>query len=579
MDLNKFLEDAIKRKTPNTKLAKPVKDARFQRAVYTGQDQEYILSRYRTKESKTQVEQRNRITNTRTKHTARQIENVIDQLEVMDKPSIKVINEKEEIARGVTDFIYDECLGQLAFDFVKYYNLTDANAFVVCGVNEYEEIEYRVLEVNNVYDYKTLNKKLKFVVFKSERKIEKNIVYDYSLYHHKGVLLYEDVRGKERPEGSNVVQVDKDRFYTTSTETQMMYAFRLGFKEDMTNNQETTVALGDSASELWTSLIWQGSELDVIDATHGIVKQFAYARRCTYRNKTAQGETSCNQGKLMLNGALTGNKCPNNCVGGLVTHTSNQDIILYEMPKGDADLKDLSKLIHTEFIPDNMLSYKKEYIKEIKEEIIKTMFNSSMVTKDEINKTATKVMADLTGIYATLNQIGNQVTQCFIWMARCASFIKYGVDSDIIHGYTLSLKLDDMFSLADKLKALQESNAPIVLQDAIKMAMVEKQNMASPVFVARYSIWESLKPFSDKNKDEVQQLLSRLPDVFRDKVFYNFFSRIRSKIDSNPNSDKDFYEATQEKRMTLIDNEIDLIINEIKEVTPDHSRVSMEDFE
>lgn len=572
MDYNSFLKVAIERGTQNPKLKKAMEDAKFQKAVYTGLGQEYILDQYRTKESKNQKEQRKRINISRTKHKSRQIENVIDQLEIMSAPSINVINPNKNIEKELNDYVYTECLSQLAFDYVKYYNLTDSMAFATCGVNEFDEIEYKVFEVNNIYDFKVTNKKLKLVVIKSERESSKQIVNDYHLYTDDMILTYENTKGRDQPEGSELVSIKKQSYYVSTTNTKMMFAFRLGFKLDMTNNQETTVSLMDSASELWKSLIWQGSELDVIDATHGIIQKREYVDRCGFRTKTDQGTVQCDSGLLMLNGTSTGKECER-CNKGLITHTSSQDVLFYAMPKDPDQMVDLSKRSHTTIIPLHLLEYKKESIKETEEEIIKTIFNSSMVTKDEIAKTATEKTIDLQGIYATLNQIGNQVSQCFSWMVKCASYIKYQVDSDVIHGYTLSLKLEDIQSLSAKRKALIESNAPSILIKAVDMAMVEKENMASPVSVERFNIWESLRPFGDKTTNEVQAILSTLPDTFRDKVLYNFFSRVRRNIDIN--NDKQFYNGTIETRKKLVDDEVDEIIKELEELD-NNKRVNFE---
>mgnify|MGYP000997075885 CR=1 FL=1 len=558
MDSIEFLKKSIKRGTTNVRLEKAIKDARFQLAVYSGIDQDYIVTDYRKGESKPQQEQRLRITTTRTKHTSRQIENVIDQLEVMSKPAINVLcDDNEEAEEGVKAFINDESISDLAFNFTKYYNMTDANAFLTCGENEHGDIEFNAIGVNNVYDYYMVNKKLRMVVFTSTRLTKEGNVNDYHAYSDTEVVKFTNVKGSGATEEDQEYEMIGDNTYKVDRiETKINRAFRLGYIEDMTNNQETCLTIMDAASELLKGLIWQGSELDTIDATQGIIKQFAYARRCGYQFTNNDYSYSCVGGFLRSNGAMTQEKCPK-CSGGLEIHTSSQDIVYFPMPQAGEDLQDLSRLIHTEFIPTQMLEYKKQYIKEIKDDIIKTVFNASMVTKDDLNKTATEAMIDLQGIYAVLNQIGKQVTKTFTWMVQCACFIKYDIPCIVIHGYTLNLKLEDIQSLSATRKTLIEANAPTVLLKAIDMAMIEKQHLSSPIFIARYSVWESFRPFSGKSNSEISQIISGLPNTNEEKILHNYFGKIRSAIDRTKESE--FYNGTYEQQKSIINDEIQII--------------------
>ena len=563
MDYVEKLVKAIERGTVNKKLDKAIKDARFGKAVYTGIDQEYILNEYRKKETKAQREQRNRITTTRTKHTANQIGNVIDQLELMSKPAINVIVEgNEEAEKSLLQFINEDNISDMAFNYTKYYNMTDANAYLTCGINEDDEVEYKAVGVNNLYDYRMVNKQLKFVIFVSDRKVKEETVKDYTLYAKHQMIQMRNVKGLTSEEGSETRTIKSETYRFNNVETSINFAFPLGFIEDMTNNQETCLTIMDAASELLKGLIWQGSEMDCIDATQGIIKQFAYARRCGYSFKASNDEHyKCVGGTYHKNGAPTNEKCAK-CSGGLEVHTSSQDIIYFPMPKQGQEFKDLSKLIHTEFIPTNILDYKKQHIKAIKEEIIKTVFNSSMVSKDDLARTATEKTIDLQGIYAVLNQIGKQVTKTFTWMVRCASYLKHETDCTVIHGYTLNLKLEDLQSLAKKRKDLIEANAPSVLLKSIDMAMIEKQHLSSPVFIARYAAWESFRPFSGKSPSEIQQILSTLPDLHSEKILYNFFDKIKANI--NREQEDLFYDGNIAVQKEIIDDEIEKLREEFK---------------
>ena len=254
MDSIEFLKQSIKRGATNVRLDKAITDARFQLAVYSGIGQDYIVTDYRKSEQK---EQRLRITTTRTKHTSRQIENVIDQLEVMSKPAINVLCEdNQEAEEGIKQFITDDHISDLAFNFTKYYNMTDANAFLTCGENEHGDIEFNAIGVNNVYDYYMVNKKLKMVVFNSTRLTKEGNVNDYHAYSDTEVVKFTNVKGNEATEEEQEFEMIGDNTYKVDRiETKINRAFRLGYIQDMTNNQETCLTIMDAASELLKGLI------------------------------------------------------------------------------------------------------------------------------------------------------------------------------------------------------------------------------------------------------------------------------------------------------------------------------------
>jgi len=205
-----------------------------------------------------------------------------------------------------------------------------------------------------------------------ERKVKKETVIDYTLYHDEGVVKYTNSKGKDIEE-KETVSIESRTYIVSEIPTPLMFAYGLGFIDDMSNDQQTKLTLIDSASELFRALIWQGSELDTIDATHGILKKRAYAPRCNYSGRTTGGDiTSCVQGQLHVHGAPSGSECPK-CTGGLLVHKTSQDVHWLPLPNDLDNLMDLSKLESTLFIPTEILDYKQKRIKDIEEDIITTV--------------------------------------------------------------------------------------------------------------------------------------------------------------------------------------------------------------
>jgi len=569
-NLHKFLQQSIKRNKQNDLLEKTVKDAQYQKAIYTGEGQRSILLKYRERETENQKNDRERITISRTKHIAHQIENVLNQLDIMDKPAISVIHENDEVKDVLAKHIYDNNLNNLAFKFVKYYNIVDANTFLVCGYNRFGDIEFTPLTSDSVYDFYIVNDRIKWVIFQVERKEGQKTVYDYKLYHENGIISYNNKLGSEPTEETY------GDYYVTNIETQRMFAFRLGYLHDSVTNFKTCVSILDCASVLFKSLIWQGSDLDIDIAKHGIIKQFAYAKRCNYESiDDKNGRMYCENGMLYVNGMsnIENANCPK-CHGtGLMMHTSNQDVIKFPMPhEGETGLK-LNELTHTVFLPDSILDAKKQYIAEIKDEIIKTIFNASIVTKDEIAATATEKVIDLQGIYATLNILGKQVSECFIWMVECISELMEYENVEVVHGYTLNLKLESVETLMEKRSKAIQANAPMEVIKSIDLAILQKQHIDTPKFINRYSIWEKYRPFADKSDTVALQILSGLSQTNKYKILYNFFGQIKQNIISKYGDS--FFDYTDDQRDAIINDEVEKIRVEIQSSEP--SRISFND--
>ena len=364
-----------------------------------------------------------------------------------------------------------------------------------------------------------------------------------------------ELKGKQINEDS-IVQYG---YMITEVETRRSFAFKLGYIQDATTEGQLSVSIIDSASKLIKSLITQGGEHDSTLATQGITKQFAYAERCTFQ---APEGIECNGGYLLQHGAHTGRKC-HSCNGtGLNIHTSSQDILLFPMPQYGAEnpLK-LSELIHTEHVPDSILQGRGELLKDLEREIVMTVFNNAVsMTPSEIAATATEKVIEHEGIYSALNQLGKQVSECFIWMVECIGELMGFDNFEVLHGYTLELKLESVESLSQKRKRLIEANAPHEVISALDLAILKKQHIDSPKAVDRFVTWQRYKPFNDKSESTVLQILASLPATNYYKILYTFWGQIKTEIEVTRGDE--FHRATDDRRRAMIDEEV----NKIKEV-------------
>lgn len=532
-------------KETSESLKKAKGDYDYQYALYTGVGQESVLLNYRVMESEPQKKQRKRIYIPRTKHIVRQAENVLDQLDIMDKPSIKIIGKNENEVKDIEAWIYNNNIAALAYNYTKHANLIDANAILVCTESE-DNVSFKMIMVSDIIHIEVVNGVTDHIVVKSKD----GKYFDHYVYSKDSIHIIKDekrTRGEgEIIGGQEVVVID----------TGMPYYFRLGYVKDISNQMQTFLSLLEPASELFRSIIWQGSELDNDVATHGIVKLFAYANVCNNTVPYEEGIGHCSGGSIYIAGDYK-EKCQSCNGSGMQIHTSSQDLITYPMPADPQTAMKLADLTHTVFAPSGFLDFRKTLISELKEEIMKTIFNSTTITKDQISQTATGEMIDLQGIYSTLNQLGKAVSEAFIWMCECYANKKGYKNIEFIHGYTLSLKLENVETLAIKKKNLVEAGAPSEIIRAIDMAMLQKQHIDSPNAIREFAIWENYRPFNDKSENVIMTILAGLPNDNKYKILYNFFATIKSWVKDKYGDA--FFNAKHVRRVEILDEAIELI--------------------
>jgi hypothetical protein len=523
------------------------KAAKDNKAFYTGKEDQYILWNYRMLETDAQKQQRDRITIRRPKHVLSQVEHTLDRLQSLDKAVINISTEKgkENDLIPVNEVIYNYNISQQAFDFVKYFNLVDANSFLICYVDDFQEPQFQAFESEQIFDFKIKNDRVDYLIIKYAKDIFRIYTQDY-------VVDYRSEAGKEpiMIEGSYI-------------KTNMCYAFHLGYIKDSETQFQTFKTITANATELLKQLLWDGSEYDIIKALHGIIKQFAYAKDCNYSSQADEGYLTCNGGTLMMGGVDKG-ACKKCNGSGLRIHTSSQDIIYLPEPTGNDYLK-LDQLTHTVFIPDSILTTRKEDLQEIENRIVRSIFNANQVGMDEIQKTATQVLTENSGIISQFHKMGNKVSECFIWMVECIADIKGIKNIEVFHGFSMDLNIDTMESLLLQRENSVKAGASMEVIKTIDRAILKKQHMDNPDYILRVELWESFRPFKNFAPNEKAIALNSplVPDF--DKVLYLNWDVIKTNITF---ANENFYELDRAKQEELIKIEVEKIMSSFPQVEP-----------
>lgn len=527
-------------------------NALLYKQFYTGKNDYELLTLYRKLETVPQKDQRDRITIRRPKSVCHQIEHTLDKLQTLDKAVINISLEGEKETTKLTDlnkFIYENNISQQAFDFVKYYNMIDSNAFLVCGLNDFSAPEFKVIESFNVFDFKIKNDKVEYLI------IEDGVTSE----NHKKYIIYTQVANYNVVSNGKVVDFEEIK-------TGMCYAYHLGYILDAETHFKTFKTILSSSEQLLKQLLWDGSEYDIIKALHGIIKQFAYAKDCNFNTSTDDGHVRCVEGQLFLGDHHKG-VC-SSCKGsGLRIHTSSQDMIYLPEPMG-TDFLRLDQLTHTVFIPDSILTTRKNDIYELENKIIRTVFNANTNDQNEAQKTAYEVKTENSGLIAQFQKLGNKVSDTFIWMVECVASI-YGIEKvKVFHGFSMDLNLDTLDSLfLQRSEAIKAGVSNDVVM-SIDTAILKKQHMDNPDYIKRVQLWETFKPFKNFTLNERAVALGSMDVPQRDKVLYLNWDRIKTKVQFENDG---FFELERPEQQKLINAEIDKVLAELEkpELIPD----------
>lgn len=511
------------------------KDSHYERRValakeykcyYTGKDQQWILDEYRKNENAEYKAQRKRLTKTHSKHVVAQIENIYDKLRTLDTSAINIKN-----APKTKQFMYDNNLEEIAYQFVKYGNLLDANQGIYFYV-ENDTPVFQVVQSDNIYTMKYQFDKLVYVSTKVGEK-----TYEY--YPNKTVETFNKIE-------------------TTSEATKRPHFFRVGFKKDVETKLETCVGILEPASELFKNLVCDGSELDVIKALHGIVRTDAYADLCT--NKAVRdGKTlTCSNGTLKDDKGTAYEKC-GACTKGLKIPTSSQDVHYFQKPFPGQPVQPLGELTKYTTIDQNILDMKRDDLKETANTIIRVVFNSNNVTqKDLVVKTATESKIDYEGVISAIGSMGKVVSEVYMWMGELIADFFEEKEATIFHGFTLDLSEDTLDSLIARRKSAE--GLPKHIIEVLDYAILKKQHIDNPDFVDNLNVWTKFMPFSDLTINERTALISTLPDTDKQKQLYLHFQDVKNRIIEE---EEKFYKEKYMAQRKIIYNTLEKVLNEI----------------
>lgn len=572
-----ILTSRVSQNTPHRDYERTVDHAKWCYQIVTGDDQKEILISYKVRETQKQVDQRIRITNSRTQYVSNKVKKLFNEVHRCDDVTTAIsYGDKNDMAAAdlstaLNTWYEGKPLDKYIANRFKNLSFEDPNAYIINEfenddpVNKKPTVYPFEVRADEVYDHNYINGVLKYLItqhniaFKTRVKNKTETGKKYTMY---GIgyswVLQHIPKGAiyETPIGWNELMIpigddkkpEKFIYQGYESKTTECPAFRVGYMDDPSTQGRTKVSPMDPAKHILTDLMWNKSEYDLSKALHGFYQKFAYVDNCP----------AC-KGDGYVAGENGDVKC-GTCKGtGKDIHTTTQDIIMLKMPDDPATAIPLANLVYFATIPDSLIKMQREDFISDQRDVFNAIFGANVLDRSEIVETATAKNYDWRAVNNTLFEYADQVSEFFKFTVRLtANHMAQSEGLIVQHSFPSDFKLESVQELINQRSSASTASVPSEIISAIDLAILAKQHKDDPEYLKRYKAREKFRPMSDKSANERMLLLtSTLPQDDPERILYLYFDRIMADIfDDN----QAFADMPYKKQKAIVYGKVDEII-------------------
>lgn len=490
--------------------------------------------------------------------------------------------DSETRRKELNDFILkyngSQSLDQYLEQMIIEYNFIDPNAFLITEFLPNNELEKAkpypfIATSSQVVDYNYINGIIEYVIVRLNIKFieedKEKEGYKYTQYNGNQTIVFTQVGIDYTESGANFFEYNNNKFkieiFNVKAENDpdlIPAAIQFGYILDPETNFETYLSIFDCALPYLRKTLKTNSELDQSMAMMAFPQRYRYVPDCN-----AEG---CFKGKLTHNGQ----DCPS-CggTGKAKVHKGSQDIQELSLPKDPAELFDLAKLAYDHSPNIELLKFQDEYIKNLKIDIQKTIFNSDITTKPTITKTATESIIEIDNMNDTLFPFCRKYSQ--IWEFE-VYFIAVFTDnvksingaSDIIiqHQFPKDLKFKSLTELMTDLKSAYDSKSSTYTISAIENDINEILYSDRPDELKKIKIQQMFNPFTGYTSDDIRYFFASGLATKFNQILYSNYSNIWLELEKEIKPW--IYDLEQNKIWELVKSKVENIIKTLDSEKP-----------
>ncbi len=263
-------------------------------------------------------------------------------------------------------------------------------------------------------------------------------------------------------------------------------------------------------------------EMDLTMHSHTFPQKLMYAEGCSFSADNVCSKSNQRADKCTLCGAK-----------GFLAHKSAKDIQTMELPRDPKDIIPLSELIYYAYPPIDGIKFQDEYIRGLRQDCYKGVFNSEVFAKDEVATTATGKNLDLQNVYDTLSDYATKRADFWVKTVQMVAVILDYKDVIAQLVYPNDFKLKSVTDLLTDLKTANDSGAPAFVCSELNRDIASQLYQDRPDEFKKYEVKQRLAPFTGKQPSEIALLLVS-DDVQRlDKVTFNYFEQFLEELEED----------------------------------------------
>lgn len=576
--------------------------AEFWNKIISGKNHDEILLSLKPNEKSDQKQQKLRIYNSRTKSVTNKIINQIKEVYRSDNIFNEIyFSEKKDdntakvksIQEFLKNFSGKKSVRKWLRERYLRLNIVDPNAFIVTNfVNAGSDIGFYPIEVRSkdVLSRQYLNGVLQYLAFE-EKTVEKVVAdgktktvpafkywifgHDWAILYHKcpvgGTGIGRSVEITPHVESTYNDEAVKYTWYYSEyqIEAQQVPAACVGYIPDPENDDQTFQSILYPAEELYKELIWKKCLYDIHMVLHGIAQKFAFVPACNYDDGIGN---KCNKGTL-----TNGHECEQcHGTGQLPFHTSEQDIITITLPADGKELFDLSKMIHYQVLPIEVIKLTKDDLNEAERAIPLAIFNRSIIDKGDLVKaeTATKIRDDYNSTNNVLYDFGLADADFYKGMVTQIAIYSNNWRDDLVidYSYPNDFNLESVSDLFAQSKEAIGANTPAIVRSKINGKIISKLCIDNKSAIHNYETREYWRPFTDNHSVTLVPEFdkSRILHIYFDQIFRNLEEVMYTNTDTKGITQDEpkelpFSSLPRDKQREFIDSQVDDFLKKYKE--------------
>lgn len=528
--------------------------------LITGEDQEELLKRYFSKESKEEISKIEAVTQTITSSVCNALIAAFKKV-LRTNPIVRKIDfvKEPDTKKPIIEAALNSYYSGSSLDYYiekRFHDLSfiDPNAFIVSEFEPLIDLTQKAkpypFEVTSAeaVNFELKNGVLQFLIVEKDGKL---IVYleDHAIMftpvipitikigadEENGKFITGTVTIQTRDKSGNfvdetnqlpVIFVAKDKQFAITYFTHKqgrVPAERVGYIPDKKTKGATFVnPFHYGAMPYLMKSIKSVAEFDLTMHCHTFPQKIAYTEGCSI-DTNGKCATS---GQMIAGCTMCGGK-------GKLGHTSSKDVVEFKLPRNTEEMIDLSKLIYYAYPPIEGIKFQDEYIDKLIEKCYKAVFNSEVFSKDQVQKTATGTNLDIQNAYDPMSDYANKVADYWKKTVLMVAVILDYNDCIAEEKYPKDFKLKSVTDLLNDLKVANDSSAPSFIITEINRDIANQLYLDRPMELLKYEVKQRLAPFSGKTANEIQIAMSGDNVLRRDKVLYSYYEQFLEELEAD----------------------------------------------